>query len=114
MNTQVLPDPSEHPTLLRIEGMSCAGCVRSVENALAGVPGVDAASVNFASETAAVTGAFDAALLLQAVKNARLEIHQQGAWDVVVVVRLVEEDVLTIPTIRREVFEDSIGADAVF
>ncbi len=70
MNTQFLPDSSEHPTLLRIEGMSCAGCVRSVENALAGVPGVDAASVNFASETAAVTGAFDAALLLQAVKNA--------------------------------------------
>jgi copper chaperone CopZ len=73
MNTQFLPDPKEHPMLLRIEGMSCAGCVRSVENALAGVPGVDAASVNFASETAAVTGAVDAALLLQAVKNAGYE-----------------------------------------
>lgn len=73
MNTQFLPDPKEHLMLLRIEGMSCAGCVRSVENALAGVPGVDAASVNFASETAAVTGAVDAALLLQAVKNAGYE-----------------------------------------
>ncbi|MBO9473416.1 copper-translocating P-type ATPase [Shimia sp. R10_1] len=35
-------------------GMSCAGCVRKAEAALAGAPGVVAANVNFATETATV------------------------------------------------------------
>lgn len=37
---------------LEIDGMSCAGCVGRVEHALAGVPGVNDVSVNFASQTA--------------------------------------------------------------
>lgn len=40
---------------LKIEGMSCASCARSVEKALSRVPGVSQANVNFATETAAVT-----------------------------------------------------------
>ena len=40
---------------LSVEQMTCASCVRRVENALAAVPGVIAASVNLASETAQVT-----------------------------------------------------------
>ena len=40
---------------LKIEGMSCASCARSVEKALSRVPGVTDANVNFATETAAVT-----------------------------------------------------------
>ncbi|MFH2204333.1 MAG: heavy metal translocating P-type ATPase [Elusimicrobiota bacterium] len=40
---------------LRIEGMTCASCVRHVERALAGVAGVRTAEVNLASETARVT-----------------------------------------------------------
>lgn len=39
---------------LSIGGMSCAGCVTSVEKALQGVPGVEEATVNFADHTAAV------------------------------------------------------------
>ncbi len=39
---------------LRIEGMTCASCVARVEKALAKVPGVIAASVNLATETARV------------------------------------------------------------
>ena len=39
---------------LAITGMSCASCVRSVESALASVPGVDSAEVNLASERATV------------------------------------------------------------
>nr|WP_066635214.1 heavy metal translocating P-type ATPase [Bordetella sp. H567] len=39
---------------LSIEGMSCASCVKRVENALAAVPGVRAASVNLATERAHV------------------------------------------------------------
>ena len=42
---------------LHIEGMSCASCVARVEKALLKVPGVDAASVNLATETASVRAA---------------------------------------------------------
>ena len=35
--------------------MTCASCVRRVERALTKVPGVDAASVNLATERASVT-----------------------------------------------------------
>jgi Cu+-exporting ATPase len=40
---------------LEIRGMHCASCVRTVEQALAGVPGVADASVNFGVERASVT-----------------------------------------------------------
>jgi len=40
---------------LAVEGMTCASCVARVEKALRGVPGVLAASVNLASESAEVT-----------------------------------------------------------
>ncbi len=52
-----LPDqPSKHPveTDLKIGGMTCASCVRRVEKALAKVPGVSEANVNFATEKASV------------------------------------------------------------
>jgi len=39
---------------IEIEGMTCAGCVARVERALAGVPGVETAIVNLASEVATV------------------------------------------------------------
>lgn len=44
----------ESEITLAIEGMTCASCVRSVEGALAKVPGVTDASVNLATETAKV------------------------------------------------------------
>ena len=46
---------AENAITLRVSGMTCASCVRRVERALAKVEGVEAASVNFASETARVT-----------------------------------------------------------
>ena len=46
---------AERAITLRVSGMTCASCVRRVERALAKVEGVEAASVNFASETARVT-----------------------------------------------------------
>lgn len=39
---------------LPVGGMTCASCVRRVEKALLGVEGVQAASVNLATETATV------------------------------------------------------------
>ena len=53
-----------------IGGMSCAGCVTSVEQALNDVAGVSQANVNFAEHTAIVKGDFDIAALISAVKNA--------------------------------------------
>src|SRR5258707_14795494 len=52
--------------------MTCASCVRRVERALAGVPGVTAAVVNLAAESADVTLARPAAAgpLLAAVADA--------------------------------------------
>ena len=47
--------PSEHAELaLPIGGMTCASCVRRVEQALGKVPGVQSASVNLATERATV------------------------------------------------------------
>ncbi|HEX5498374.1 MAG TPA: cation transporter, partial [Thermomicrobiales bacterium] len=61
-----MPEP-DRPTadgvaeaMLPIEGMTCASCVGRVERALAKTPGVRAASVNLATEKAAV--AYDPAL----------------------------------------------------
>src|SRR5205085_949981 len=45
--------PSEE-TILPIEGMTCASCVRRVEKALAKLPGVESAGVNLATEQATV------------------------------------------------------------
>lgn len=53
-----------------IGGMSCAGCVASVEQALNDVAGVSQANVNFAEHTAIVKGDFDIAALISAVKRA--------------------------------------------
>ncbi len=61
------------PRQLSISGMSCAGCVRAVEEALRSVPGVRAATVNFAEHTAAVEGDAELDRLLQAVHEAGYE-----------------------------------------
>ncbi|WP_323785057.1 heavy metal translocating P-type ATPase [Thalassovita sp.] len=61
---------------LSISGMTCASCVGHVEKALASVPGVIAAQVNLATETAQITvldGNFDPAKALHAVKQAGYE-----------------------------------------
>jgi Cu+-exporting ATPase len=63
------PDTQE-TILLSVNGMSCAGCVRTVEAALKDVPGVQIASVNFAGQTAAVTGETLASSLVRAVNDA--------------------------------------------
>ncbi len=55
---------------LSVAGMSCAGCVASVEKALQAVPGVASASVNFAEHTAVVTGEVSPQALVEAVRAA--------------------------------------------
>ncbi|MGD0652502.1 MAG: cation transporter, partial [Verrucomicrobiia bacterium] len=67
---------------LQIEGMTCAGCASAVQKALAAVPNVKTASVNFISRTARVTVCGDTITekeLLDAVSRAgyraRLPTH---------------------------------------
>ncbi|MBI3569843.1 MAG: copper-translocating P-type ATPase [Gammaproteobacteria bacterium] len=55
---------------LSISGMTCAGCVTTVENALKNAPGVTEATVNFAEHTAMVFGAADPQALIAAVRAA--------------------------------------------
>ncbi|ARP88697.1 heavy metal translocating P-type ATPase [Bordetella genomosp. 9] len=68
---------------LSIEGMSCASCVKRVENALAGVPGVQRAAVNLATERAQVelqrAGADTVGALVAAVAKAGYEAHPVDA-----------------------------------
>jgi len=58
------------PRSVGIEGMTCASCSARVEKALQNLPGVTAASVNLATETATVSGEADAASVQQAIENA--------------------------------------------
>ena len=58
---------------LSIGGMSCAGCVTTVERALGSVAGVKEASVNFAEHTARVSGDVAADDLVAAVTKAGYE-----------------------------------------
>lgn len=55
---------------LSVTGMSCAGCVANVENALNRVDNVVSATVNFAEHTAEVTGAAPVEALIKAIRAA--------------------------------------------
>ena len=66
---------------LSISGMSCAGCVASVETALNSVAGVEEASVNFAEHTAIVKGDMDIANVISAVKLASYDAAELKGGD---------------------------------
>jgi len=63
-------------TTLKINGMTCAGCVRSVTNVLAQLPGVSNATVSLEQGEATVehdAGKIDVAALKRAVIEAGYE-----------------------------------------
>ncbi|RUR34648.1 heavy metal translocating P-type ATPase [Vreelandella nanhaiensis] len=62
--------PRQPSVRLSISGMTCASCVKSVQNALAHTQGVEAASVNFATHTAQVMGSAKQQALIEAVASA--------------------------------------------
>ena len=66
---------------LSIGGMSCAGCVASVETALNSVEGVEEATVNFAEHTANVKGDMDIADVINAVKLASYDAAELKGGD---------------------------------
>lgn len=66
---------------LSISGMTCAGCVSSVEKALSGVPGVMTSAVNFAEHTANINGDMSADALVKAIKAAGYDAAELTASD---------------------------------
>jgi heavy metal translocating P-type ATPase len=63
---------------LQVDGMTCASCAKAVEKSLGAVPGVEKASVNFVSKTAAIDVQDPAASeqsLIDAVKRAGYSAH---------------------------------------
>lgn len=67
---------------LKIEGMHCAGCANSVEDALSKVEGVEKASVNLATEKALIefeNGSVPDELLREAVQSAGYEVKEEKA-----------------------------------
>ena len=65
---------------LKVDGMTCGGCVRSVEGVLAAIDGVTAARADLVAGTAQVTTArpVDPALLVAAVEEAGFEARVTG------------------------------------
>lgn len=66
---------------LSIGGMSCAGCVAAVENAMKSVAGVEEASINFAEHTAVVKGEMDINDVISAVKQASYDAAELRGGD---------------------------------
>ena len=62
---------------LSLGGISCAGCVASVERALAGVDGVEDAAVNLTERTATVEGSATADALIEAIRSAGYEAAER-------------------------------------
>ncbi len=54
---------------LALSGITCASCVRAIQQALDGVAGVEHAAVNFASRTATVSGRVSTSALIDAVES---------------------------------------------
>ncbi|MGJ7458451.1 heavy metal translocating P-type ATPase [Halomonas sp. RA08-2] len=79
--TEATPAPAPQATgderattrRLSISGMTCASCVKSVQQALARTPGVVSAEVNFGTHTAQVRGNTNEAELIRAVEAAGYE-----------------------------------------
>ncbi|XHB99512.1 heavy metal translocating P-type ATPase [Nitratireductor sp. ac15] len=109
MNT--LPAGSSPVTVkrFRIEGLSCASCVRRAENAMAEVDGVTNASVNLATETAEVSlqPGVDFSSIVKAVEGAgygvpasHLDIGIEG-MTCASCVRRVEQAIAAVPGVSK-------------
>ena len=75
----IAPEPEACELRLPIAGMTCASCVARVEKALAAVPGVQGASVNLATEAAAIKRAPSVTIdaLAKAVQRAGYEVAHE-------------------------------------
>jgi len=100
---------SERTLRLLISGMSCAGCISSVENALNNVSGAEVASVNFAEHTASITGKATADELVQAVRDAGYNATELTADDTEQIQEKEQQDLIHYKQLMRK----SLAAAAV-
>ncbi|SHM12633.1 heavy metal translocating P-type ATPase [Vreelandella subglaciescola] len=63
------PAAGSEKTRLAISGMTCASCVKTVQQALERTANVDSASVNFGTHTAEITGSAAESALISAVQD---------------------------------------------
>ncbi len=61
---------------LSISGMTCAGCVASIENAIKGVKAVTSANVNLVERTATIDGNVQANTVIKAIRDAGYDAAQ--------------------------------------
>lgn len=73
------PQDSKPSLALDIEGMTCAACATRIETVVKRVPGVTAANVNFATETAYVSGTAAPAEIEAAIKRAGYGVKPPAA-----------------------------------
>ena len=80
-----LASPTSMTLDIGIDGMTCASCVLRVERALKAVPGVEAASVNLATESARVRVAGDAQTDVRLRRAIRDAGYEPGATDLALI-----------------------------
>jgi len=103
MNAPARRDAFGSSQAFQIEGMTCASCVRRVEQAIAKVPGVQSVSVNLATETASV--AYEGSPVPQGVAEA---IARAG-YDIASETAEIEVEGMTCASCVRRV-EQAIAA----
>ena len=67
MTMQTPTEPTEGQ-MLEVKGMTCGGCLRSVEQALSSVPGVERVTVDLSSGRADVEGSAEPDTVIEAVQ----------------------------------------------
>jgi Cu+-exporting ATPase len=77
MSSPAEPPAAQEKVTIPVQGMTCASCVRAIENTLRKTPGVAEANVNFATHTASV--AFDSAQTAPADLVQRIQSIGYGA-----------------------------------
>lgn len=60
-----------------ITGMKCQGCVTTVHDALAAVPGVQSVSVNLEAQEATIQGTFDTTAILNSLQTTPYKITEK-------------------------------------
>lgn len=110
MNAPFEPVPSVPPeAYFAIEGMTCASCVRRVEQAITKLPGIAEAAVNLATESARVTynGPISPEAVSGAIRAAGYEVRTSqadftiGGMTCASCVRRVEKAIAAVPGIIK-------------
>ena len=112
VDLSTIPAEAVHKLTLSIGGMTCAACVRRVEQALSGVPGVAEANVNIATEKATITydqRVTDVGLLRSTVEEAGYTVRDPesakltisvGGMTCAACVRRVEQALAKVPGVE--------------